>query len=86
MPNIRNGNGSADYLITGFDLSSVNVGDRLLFRAQWSGASDGGESFYIVPIVTAAVPGPVVGAGLPGLLAALGGMWGLNRFRRRRTA
>jgi len=39
-----------------------------------------------VPIVTAAVPGPVVGAGLPGLLTALGGMWGLNRFRRRRTA
>ena len=45
MPDIRNGNGSADYLITGFDLSSVALGDRLLFRAEWSGASDGGELF-----------------------------------------
>jgi len=32
-----------------------------------------------------AVPGPIVGAGLPGLLGALG-LWGFNRFRRRRTA
>jgi hypothetical protein len=84
LPNIRNGNGSADYLITGFDLSSVNVGDRLLFRASWSGASDGGESFYIVPQL-AAVPGPIVGAGIPGLVAACGGLFGLNFWRRRRN-
>jgi hypothetical protein len=82
MPNIRNGNGSADYLITGFDLSSVNIGDRLLFRAQWSGASDGGESFYIVPLAVA-VPGPIVGAGPVGLAAA--GLFGLNFWRRRRN-
>lgn len=85
LPGIHNGNGAADYLLTGFDLSGINIGDRLLFRAQWHGAVDGGESFYIVPNV-AVVPGPVVGAGIPGLLAALGGMWGLNRYRRRRTA
>ena len=84
MPNIRNGNGSADYLITGFDLSNVNIGDRLLFRAQWSGASDGGESFYIVPIVTAAVPGPIAGAGIPGVIAACMTLFGLGRYRRRR--
>lgn len=30
-----------------------------------------------------AVPGPIVGAGLPGLVTALLGMVGLNRFRRR---
>jgi hypothetical protein len=53
LPDIRNGNGSADYLITGFDLSAVSLGDRLLFQASWDHAVDGGESFYIVPIVQA---------------------------------
>lgn len=51
LPDINNGNGKGDYLLTGFDLTGENIGDRLLFRAQWSGASDGGESFYIVPIL-----------------------------------
>jgi hypothetical protein len=32
-----------------------------------------------------AVPGPIVGAGIPGLVAALGGMFGLNFYRRRRN-
>lgn len=49
-PQIHNGNGKADYLITGFNLTGLNSDTRLLFRAQWSGAVDGGESFYIVPV------------------------------------
>jgi hypothetical protein len=84
MPVIDNGNGKADYLISGFDLSGIPDGHRLLFRADWSGASDGGESFYIVPQVSA-VPSPIVGAGIPGLVAACGGMFGLNFWRRRRN-
>jgi hypothetical protein len=82
MPDVNNGNGKGDYLLSGFDLSGVGANDRLLFRASWSGASDGGESFYIVPLAVA-VPGPVVGAGIPGLAAL--GMLGLNFWRRRRN-
>ena len=80
LPGINNGNGAADYLISGFDLSSVDPGDRLLFRAQWSGAVDGGESFYIVPDVTV-VPAPSLGSGLVGLLM-LSGLVGWHRLRR----
>jgi hypothetical protein len=81
LPDIRNGNGSADYLITGFNLSGLaNLGDRLLFQATWSGAVDGGESFYIVPSLVA-VPIPAVGAGLPGVIAAFSllGLWAKRR-------
>ena len=69
LPDIRNGNGSADYLITGFNLSGLaNLGDRLLFQATWSGAVDGGESFYIVPAVVPIPPAiALFGAGLAGL-------------------
>jgi hypothetical protein len=85
LPVIDNGNGKADYLLTGFDLTGVNLNDRLLFRAQWHGASDGGESFYIVPIINGVpVPGPIVGAGLPGVIA--GGLMLLGLARRRRQA
>jgi hypothetical protein len=43
---------------------------------------DGAESF--LGFNTAAVPGPIVGAGLPGLIMAALGMLGFNRARKRR--
>jgi hypothetical protein len=43
-------------------------------------SSDGADSFLAFQ-----VPGPIAGAGIPGLVMALGGMLGLNRFRRRRN-
>jgi hypothetical protein len=75
MPDIRNGNGSADYLITGFNLAGlVNPNDRLLFQATWSGAVDGGESFYIVPLAQVPIP--------PALALFAGGLLGLGALKR----
>jgi hypothetical protein len=82
MPDIRPGNGMGDYILSGFDLSSLQPGDRLIFRAQFEGATDGGESFYLVPL---AVPAPIVGAGIPGLIFGCMALLGFGRLRRRRA-
>jgi len=49
------------------------------------GASNDGADSFLAFAQSAAVPGPVVGAGIPGLVAACGGMFGLNFWRRRRN-
>lgn len=81
---INNGNGFADYTISGFniDRSDINADTQIMFFARWVNGSDGGEDFFIVPNVSA-VPGPVVGAGPIGLAAA--SLFGLNFWRRRRN-
>jgi hypothetical protein len=44
-------------------------------------STDGAESF----LAFNAVPGPIAGAGIPGLIAACGALFGLQRWRRRRN-
>jgi hypothetical protein len=47
-------------------------------------ASDGPENIFAVSVVNP-VPGPIAGAGLPGLLAACGGLIALARRRRKQV-
>jgi hypothetical protein len=79
MPDIRPGNGMGDYLISGFNLTGVNAGDRIAFRAQFSGATDGPDSFYLVAAPD--TPGTVPEPAAFGLMAA--GLIGIGVFRRR---
>ena len=87
LPDINNGTGFPDYTLTGFNITlgtDIHAGDNIAFFARMSGLNDGPDSFFLEPV---AVPGPIVGAGLPGLLAAFSGMglFGLNRWRRKRN-
>jgi hypothetical protein len=77
----NNGNGFGDWSLG--VVAPFAVTDQVLFHAVWNNASDGGESFFIVPVP---VPGPLAGAGLPGLVAACGGLIALARRRRQLVA
>jgi len=84
LPTLNNGNGFPDYTISGFDINrnDIQANTQIAFLARWSNTSDGAESFFLVP---QAVPGPIVGAGIPGLLAGCFSLWGLARYRRKRN-
>ena len=88
LANANNGTGYPDWTLSGFDINrgDIALGDQIIFFARISGANDGPDSFFINPNAQVAVPGPIAGAGLPGLLAACGGLIALHRRRRRCTA
>lgn len=75
----NNGNGFGDWALRGLDLSSYNATDTVLFHAVWSGASDGGESFFLVqatgdeeiPLVPEPASLVLLGSGLAGIGTAV---------------
>jgi hypothetical protein len=81
----NNGTGFPDYTLGTFNITlgqDIHAGDQLAFFARISNASDGPDSFFLVPSAQA-VPGPIAGAGIPGAIAAIG-MLGLAGWRRRK--
>jgi len=82
LVNANNGTGFPDYTLSGFSLNGINPGDNIIFAARMSGLNDGPDSFFLEP-GPAAVPAPLVGAGLPGLIAACMALFGMNRWRRK---
>ena len=68
----------------GFDFTAIN-GERI-WDMDIVGSNITDFEHYRIDVAPAAVPGPVVGAGLPGLIAACFGLAGLARARRRRSA
>jgi hypothetical protein len=74
LPNINNGTGFPDWTLSGFDINrgDIHVGDTVMFFSRITGATDGPDSFFLVPV---AVPAPIMGAGFPGLLAGIVGLW-----------
>ena len=73
----NNGNGYGDWYLGNIDLTGLPSTDGILFHAVWNNASDGGESFFLVP--ASAVPEPATWA----MLIIGFGMVGFAMRRRR---
>jgi len=79
----NNGNGYADWLLQTISLAGLNPNDTVLFRAIWSGASDGAESFFLV----ASGSSPPTGLPEPATLGLVGlALLGVGASRRGRKA
>jgi hypothetical protein len=78
---LGNGNGWADWTLSTISLAGLPSTDQILFHASWTGASDGAESFFLIP-TAAPIPEPETYAML---LAGLG-LLGFMARRRSRTA
>jgi len=75
-----NGTGFPDFQLTGLNTDALIDGHQYAFYSRMTNINDGPDSFFITS--AAAVPGPIVGAGIPGIVAACAMLFGLHRRRR----
>jgi hypothetical protein len=68
---------------SGFTFSAINGELIQNIRLFDSGGNIADFEHYRIDVGTLAVPGPVAGAGIPGILAACVGLWGLAMRRRK---
>jgi hypothetical protein len=69
---------------SGFTLTAINGELIKNIRLFDSGGNIADFEHYRIDVGTLAVPGPIAGAGLPGILAAMVGLWGWKRNRNRK--
>jgi hypothetical protein len=80
-----------DAIIAAYGASNVYAGLAASFGCLTAGClgsiTDGAESFLAFQAGgTAVVPAPIAGGGVPGLIMGMLGLFGLQRYRRRRSA
>jgi hypothetical protein len=69
---------------SGFTFQAINGEVMTRMVLVDSGGNIADYEHYRIDVAAAAVPGPIVGAGLPGLVAAAMGLFGMNFWRRKR--
>jgi hypothetical protein len=78
--------GSGAFFLIGTSFSGLANASGELSLYYWDSNNSDNTGSISATIDAAAVPGPIVGAGLPGLLMALGGLVVLSRRRRNQAA
>jgi hypothetical protein len=77
--------GSGAFFLIGTSYTGTADASGQLSLYYWDSNNGDNTGFITATIDAAAVPGPIVGAGLPGLVMALGGLVILSRRRRNQS-